>query len=393
MIRNLKHLVFALLVMSSSASMATQLTVVVNVPATTPDGEKVCITGSHELLSDWSGAGVPLQETGPGLHQFHGEIPDGTMLEFKFTRGSFATVEKTAQGLERPNRRLQVKGDAMVERAVVEAWADQAGSGAANHSPMITGNYKILRQVRSAFLTPARDVIVWLPPSYNRPDSSGRRYPVIYMHDGGNLFDPGTSFGGVDWGIDEAMDEGIARGELDEAIVVAIGNTADRMSEYTPFPDPKHKGGNGEKYARFLVEELKPLIDRSFRTLKDRRNTFVGGSSLGGLISLYIGVSRPEVFSGIIAMSPSIWWAEGGIIAWLLQNGLESWQGKIWTDMGTREGEEALNFSRQLAETVKQQCPTFKGLVYKEFPGGSHSEASWKQRIHLPLRLFIGRRR
>ena len=98
MIRNLKHLVFALLVMSSSASMATQLTVVVNVPATTPDGEKVCITGSHELLSDWSGAGVPLQETGPGLHQFHGEIPDGTMLEFKFTRGSFATVEKTAQG-------------------------------------------------------------------------------------------------------------------------------------------------------------------------------------------------------------------------------------------------------------------------------------------------------
>ena len=391
--RYFKNLMLAVLLMSASVVPATELSIVVNVPAVTPDAEKVCITGNHELLTGWSGAGVPLQETGPGLHQFRAEIPDGTVLEFKFTRGSFATVEKTAQGLERPNRRLLVKGDKMVERAVVEAWSDQNGNGAANQAPKITGNYKILRQVKSAFLKPARDVIIWLPPSYDKPGSSGRRYPVIYMHDGGNLFDPGTSFGGVDWGIDEAMDEGIARGELKEAIVVGIGNTADRMSEYTPFPDPKHAGGNGEKYARFLVEELKPLVDRSFRTLKDRHNTFVGGSSLGGLISLYIGISRPKVFSGIIAMSPSIWWSNGGIIEWLLQNNLASWPGQIWADMGTREGEEAVRFSRQLAATIKQKCPAFKGLVYREFSGGSHSETSWKQRIHMPLRLFIGRRK
>jgi predicted alpha/beta superfamily hydrolase len=187
------------------------------------------------------------------------------------------------------------------------------------------------------------------------------------------------------------MCEGTKEGYLKEAIIVGVYNTAERMSEYTPFPDPKHKGGNGENYARFIVEELKPLIDKKFRTLKDRENTFIGGSSLGGLISLYIGVSRPEVFSGIIAMSPSIWWANGGIIDWLLKNDISAFAGKIWVDMGTREGEEAIEFSRKLSETIKKECPTYKGLVYKEFSGGTHSEGSWRQRVHLPLKLFIGK--
>lgn len=382
-------IVFVLQILSASA---THLSIVASIPSTTPPGAQICITGGHPALSDWDGSGVNMKEIGPNLYVFEAEIQETTVLEFKFTRGSFTSVEKTLQGIERPNRKLIIKGEKMIERVTIEAWADQVGGGSAVSKPKITGNYKFLRQVSSRFLAKARDIVVWLPPSYAKPEHAKTRYPVIYMHDGGNLFDPGTSFGGVDWGIDEAMHDGIKRGKLKEAIVVGIYNTTDRMSEYTPFPDPKHKGGNGENYARFLVEELKVIIDKDFRTLKNRENTFIGGSSLGGLISLYIGISRPEVFSGIIAMSPSIWWAEGGIIEWLLKNNLAGWNGRIWLDMGTREGEEAISFCRKLAETIQQQCPEFKGLVYREFLGGSHSESSWKQRIHLPLRLFIGRR-
>lgn len=381
---------FALLMALAATVSATQVELIVTVPNTTPDEDSICITGNMPQLADWAGKGVTLREIGPNLFQFCADFPEGSELEFKFTRGSFATVEKTAQGFERPNRKLTASGNKLSERIIVEAWADKIA--APEYKPQITGDFKVLRQVKSKFLQPARDVIVWLPPSYSQKTAKRLRYPVFYMHDGGNLFDANTSFGGVDWGIDEAMSQGIKNGTLAEAIIVAIANTSDRMSEYTPFPDPKHKGGDGENYARFIVEELKPSIDKEFRTKPGRTDTFIGGSSLGGLISLYIGVSRHETFGGIIAMSPSIWWAEGGIIKWLIKNKIEKYSGKIWVDMGTREGEEAISFTRLLSSQIAEKAPGFKGLAYKEFPGGTHSEGSWRQRMHLVLRHFIGKR-
>lgn len=375
------------LALTGQICFAGNFNLTVTVPNNTPEGSQICITGNHDLLTNWAGKGVALKEIGPNLFSFSTDLPVGSVVEYKFTRGSFATVEKTSQGLECPNRKAVIKaGVKLNERASVEAWADQINQTPGT-KPVITGNYQIIKGMSSKFLDNKRDVIVWLPQSYAA--NSKKRYPVLYMHDGGNLFDPTTSFGGVDWGIDEAMTEGINDKRIREAIVVGIANTSERMSEYTPFPDPKHKGGNGKNYARFIVEELKPVIDKKFRTLTDRDNTFVGGSSLGGLISLYIGVSHPKVFSGIIAMSPSIWWSNGGIIEWLLNNDLGAWQGRIWVDMGTREGDEAIEFSRKLAEAVKKNLPEFKGLNYKEFSGGTHSEASWKQRMHLPLSYLL----
>ncbi len=376
-----------LLIFSASLTGA-ELTLIVTVPASTPDNSPVCITGNSAELANWAGNGKQLQEIGPNLFQFKADFAPGTELEFKFTRGSFASVEKTAKGYERPNRKIVIAYQPVIERIKVEAWADQLQTPA--YQPKITGDFQVLPQVGSKFLKPPRDVIVWLPPSYSR--NKRLRYPVIYMHDGGNLFDPNTSFGGVDWGIDEAMSEGVAKGDLRQAIVVAIGNTQDRMSEYTPFPDPKHKGGDGENYAKFLVEELKPLIDKKFRTRPGQVDTFIGGSSLGGLISLYIGISRRDIFGGIIAMSPSIWWANGRIIDWLLQNQVGEFKGKIWVDMGTREGEEAIANTKRLAATMAGQVPEFKGFVYKEFVGGTHSEGAWRKRMPLILRHFIGNR-
>lgn len=388
--RFLTALVLICLILPDAGALAAKCVLVVSVPATTPDDAQIWITGNHDLFGNWNGKGAQLKEIGPNLFEFSAELPAGSEIEYKFTRGSFATVEKTAQGNEQPNRKLRIRGGAnQNERLTVEAWADQ--TAAPPVAPQINGWYSLFRSVQSANLEPARDVIVWLPPSY--PRNRTLRYPVIYMHDGQNLFDANTAFGGNEWGVDEVMLDYMAGahcGQLTEAIVVGIYNTSERMSEYTPFPDPKHSGGNGDNYVRFIVDELKPMIDKQFRTRPDRQNTFIGGSSLGGLISLYAGISHPQTFGGIIAMSPSIWWANGAIIDWLLEHNIAGYQGKIWVDMGTREGEEAIGFTRKLAGAINKHAPEFKGMRYREFSGATHSEKSWHQRLHLPLRYLLG---
>ncbi len=380
----------SLLAISAGAATAANCSLLVSVPASTPDNARISITGNHDLLGNWDGKGFGLKEIGPNLFEFSADLPVGCDIECKFTRGSFTTVEKTLQGRETANRKIHVNpGTTFSARMNVEAWADQIVATTPN--PVITGKYSLIRSLKSKYLQPARDIIVWLPPSYL--SSRNQRYPVIYMHDGQNLFDANTAFGGNEWGVDEVMTEyiaGVHTGQLREAIIVGIDNTVDRMSEYTPFVDPKHNGGDGDNYARFIVEELKPAIDEQFRTRADCKSTFIGGSSLGGLISLYTGILYPQVFGGIIAMSPSIWWADGAIISWLLDHNIAAYPGRIWLDMGTREGEEAIGFTRKLATEIKKNAPDFKGLRYREFSGATHSEKSWQQRLHLPLRYMIG---
>src|SRR5688572_17966548 len=161
------------------------------------------------------------------------------------------------------------------------------------------GSLRVMRQLESPQLGNARDITVYLPPSYSRND--GSRYPVVYMHDGQNLFDPRTSFAGewnVDGTIDHASSEGI------EAIVVGIPNFgAERCNEYSPFDDPKHGPGKGDAYIAFIVDTLKPIIDADFRTQPGHDATGIAGSSMGGLISLYAMFHRPDVFGFAGVMS------------------------------------------------------------------------------------------
>lgn len=371
-------IVFTLLTTLVNAGV---LEIVLTIPPSTPGDSDIFITGSHSLIGNWNGAGKQLKEIAPGLFTISLEFNDTDQIEFKFTRGSFQTVEKSDCGREIPNRTVAVRpGETITKKYNVGAWADAFAHG----KPQITGDYQIFRSFSSENLHYNRDIIVWLPPSYSV--DKNRRFPVLYMHDGRNIFDPSTSFSGIDWGVDEAMTDGINNGSLIEAIVVAVDNTPDRMSEYTPFPDPKHLGGNGESYVKFLVDELKPFIDNRFRTLADPANTHIGGSSLGGLISLYAGISRPETFGGIIAMSPSIWWADGKIVEWILASDLNNWQGKIWMDMGTKESATTLYKIRDLAKAIDANFPDLGGFKYREFYGATHSEACWRSRIHLPLK-------
>jgi enterochelin esterase-like enzyme len=181
------------------------------------------------------------------------------------------------------------------------------------------------QQFHSAFLEQDRDVLVWLPPGYDHPTDVSRpfdggpaagRYPVLYMHDGQNLFEPETAYNkGEHWRVGETAARLIAQGRIEPLIVVGIYNTGEmRIEEYTPTEDKKLGGGHADDYGRMIIEELKPLIDRTYRTRQDRDSTGIAGSSLGGLVSLHLGFTHPAVFGKVAALSPSVWWGRKAIL-------------------------------------------------------------------------------
>src|SRR6266498_2056788 len=182
------------------------------------------------------------------------------------------------------------------------------------------GNIKRHRAFHSKVLGNRRDVLVYLPPGYRR--FSSRRYPVLYLHDGQNVFDAATSFAGIEWGVDETAQRLIHRKLIEPLIIVAVANIGEeRIHEYAPTPgviEPKdhprkHSRGLARIYGQFLIEELKPFIDKKYRTKREAEFTGLGGSSLGGLATLAMGILYSEVFTRLIAMSPSIWWDDYAI--------------------------------------------------------------------------------
>lgn len=234
-----------------------------------------------------------------------------------------------------------------------------------------------------------RMIDIYLPPSYETHKDSS--YPVIYMHDGSNLFDPDLASSDTDWKIEKTVEKLVSQNKVEEVIVVGIHSDNNRDYEYTWVAmeeNGEKKGGGGDKYAEFVATELKPFIDRNYRTLKDRENTAVIGSSFGGLISLYLGLHYPDVFSKIGAMSASLWWADGIIIEHLstIRGNL-----KIWFDIGTEE-----DMSRKLFINLKELLISKgyiegKEFIYFEDKGAEHNEYNWAKRFHLPLLFFFGK--
>lgn len=258
----------------------------------------------------------------------------------------------------------------------------------------ITGDVRVWQGFPSDHLSQERDVWIYLPPGY---EHSSTRYPVLYMHDGNNLFDPRAAFAGQAWSVNETAEWMIRAGLLAPMIIVAPANSPERIAEYTWHPCENHGGGQGEAYARFLCEELKPAIDARFRTRVERDATAVMGSSLGGLISLYLGLHRGDVFGTVGAMSPSIWWADRRCLQDLsaIDAGL-----RVWLDMGTTEGSTPEESARYLEDArALRDVLTARGFVLGEnlacweVDGASHSEAAWGGRISMALMyMFAGRR-
>ncbi|MGH2538781.1 MAG: alpha/beta hydrolase [Candidatus Promineifilaceae bacterium] len=279
-------------------------------------------------------------------------------------------------------------------------WRDyQAWRGEQRHT--VVGRLKVLPGLASPQLGNRRDLLVYLPPSYGL---AGRRYPVLYMQDGQNLFDAATSFAG-EWQVDETMEtlslEGI------EAIVVGLPNAgAERLDEYSPFRVARLGGGRAQAYLNFLIETVKPLIDADFRTCPQRERTGIVGSSLGGLIALYAFFAQPETFGLVGAMSPSLWFGRAAIFDFV--QGAPLLPGRIYLDAGTREvgsGRGGLSWrtagSRRYYAGVRrmQRLLVKKGyrprrdLLYVEEKEAGHEEAAWARRLPRALRFLLAEAR
>ncbi len=195
----------------------------------------------------------------------------------------------------------------------------------------VTGTLLQFDALWSPQLSNHRDILVWLPPDYT---TSTNRYPVIYVHDGQNIFDRHTSFVG-EWHVDETMQ--MLSGQGFPAIIVGIPNMgAQRVLEYSPFTDPRFGKGQGDRYLAFVAETVKPLIDTHFRTMPEREHTAILGSSMGGLISLYGFFKRGDVFGAVGCLSPSLWFARRAIFAYISAAAFQS--GIIYLDIGGQEG-------------------------------------------------------
>jgi predicted alpha/beta superfamily hydrolase len=252
----------------------------------------------------------------------------------------------------------------------------------------------------------SRNVDVWLPPGYEQDKS--QRFPVIYMHDGQNLFDPALSYIGVDWGIDEAMTRLIREGEVREAIVVGIWNTRKRAAEYVPqkalteaTPAASLPGVQelirlplvSDDYLRFLVEELKPFVDSTYRTLPDRANTSIMGSSAGALISIYALIEYPEVFGGAGGVSTH-WPLGDGIVIDYLEKHLPAPPGhRFYFDFGTATLDASYEPYQRRVDALMRRSGYREGVDWmtRKVDGAEHSELAWRARVDVPLKFLIGR--
>lgn len=304
-------------VFSFVAQMAwSQLTIrITGVPSNTPANSSIYVSGT---FNNWNPADPARLMTSIGDGKYIITInPAPGQVEFKFTRGSWETVEGSIAGLPQPSHKVFYNGQPKTVEVVVLSWPDVL-SGGGNLTP-VDGSVKILD---SNFYIPelsrTRRIWMYLPPDYGLVP--GKRYPVLYMQDGQNLFDENTSYAG-EWGIDEAMNQLVQEGDAG-CIIVGIDNgSAHRLDEYAPWVNPAYGGGEGIDYIHFIVNTLKPFIDNNYTTLPGRDFTGIMGSSMGGLISMYALIEFQQVFSKAGIFSPAFWFNGDKTVQHILNTG------------------------------------------------------------------------
>lgn len=275
----------------------------------------------------------------------------------------------------------------------------------------VTGTVKIVNSFASKHV-PARTVAIWLPENYD----STQRYPVLYMHDGQNLFDSTVTWNHEEWKVDETISKLIRENKIRSCIVVGIWNMGNtRWNEYFPqkavgyFPSADmntftkmylKEPLQADSYLRFLVTELKPFIDKSFPTLTDQKNTFIAGSSMGGLISLYALCEYPDVFGGAACVSthwiggwpPPVAYIPTGFYEYLKKNLPDPRTHKIYFDYGTETLDQYYKpYQLEVDKIMTDKGYTSSNWITKEFVGEDHSEKSWKKRFYIPIEFLLGK--
>lgn len=232
----------------------------------------------------------------------------------------------------------------------------------------------------SSILETDRDIVVYLPPGYT--EAPQRRYPVLYIQDGQNLFDPQTAFiRGKHWRLGETAGKLIREGKVEPLVIVGVGHGRDkRIDEYTPTRDERRKvGGKADLYGRFLLDELIPFVNSRFRTAGGAKATGLGGSSLGGLVSLYLALRNPETFGKVAVLSPSVWW-DRNIIIRMVRSLPRRLDLMIWLDIGTEEGRLEVKRARLLRDALSAKGWKAPRMRYLEAEGAVHDEGAWGER-------------
>jgi len=239
---------------------------------------------------------------------------------------------------------------------------------------------------------------VWLPPGYDLPENSGKRYPVFYLNDGQNLFEAATSFTGIEWQVDETADRLIREGRIPPTIFVGIDNAqVERVKEYIPYRslNPLLLRPLGARYPNFLTQEVMPFIHLTYRVPKGPENTFLGGSSLGGLIALYTILNKPGVFGGALLESVSLWVANRQVLK--DSRAFRGWPQKIFLAVGTQEAgredknRQTLENVRELERILRRSGLDDRRLLVEISDGGTHSEAAWAARLPEALQFLLGK--
>lgn len=243
----------------------------------------------------------------------------------------------------------------------------------------IVGKAEYHKEFASSILNNKRDIIVWLPIGYNSQKNPNKRYPVLYMHDGQNIMDPKTAYVGKDWRVDETVMKLIRQKKIKEIIVVGIYNTPDRLDEYSWTE-------KGQNYLKFIVTELKPFIDSNYKTLSDKDNTAVMGSSMGGLISFYAAWHYPDVFSMAACMSSSFYYNNDKSLKLVQSYRGKKKQVKFYID----HGEDGLIRGQKMFCLLSQKGYVLgQDIDYFYAPGAEHNEREWAARLERPLFFFF----
>lgn len=290
------------------------------------------------------------------------------IYEFKFTRGDWKRVEAAGEGKDVENKIVKLISDTTIQYEIA-AWKDDFVPVPRKHTASM--HVQILD---TAFFIPqlnrTRRIWIYLPEGYSK---NKRRYPVMYMHDGQNLFDEYTSAYG-EWGVDECLDSLSDKGKS-ACIVVGIDNGPKRFNEYNPYDFQQFGKGEGDQYLEFLVQTLKPFIDDKYRTLAAKENTIIAGSSMGGLISYYAILQYPGVFGKAGVFSPAFWTAS---YIKVVTNSLASqMNGKFFFYMGEMEGGTYIKDMEEVREILGEKSAA---MIYSVIdPESSHNEKAWRK--------------
>ena len=360
------HYFFLVLLVFSFQKTFAQVTFVIEeLPENTLQNGNVFISGDFE---GWSGGQAAYQLTEKNRKFFITIPKQNESIQFKFTQGSWDSVEVNSNGEQMQNRTYKFVNQLDTVHILIANWntITKKKTTAAKNVSILSEAFE-MPQLQNR----TRRIWVYLPPDY---ETSKRKYPVLYMHDGQNLFDDLTSFSG-EWQVDETLNALYDEKNL-AFIVIGIDNGGDkRLDEYSPWENEKYGGGEGDSYLEFIAETLKPFVDLNFRTLTDAKNTGLIGSSLGGLISHYGALKYPDIFGKIGVFSPAFWFSNSSFDFAKSHSNLKA--SKLFFLVGDEEGEDVISDMEKMIEIMTQNGFQTKNQILKIIPGGKHNEQLW----------------